>query len=412
MTRTPFTGYPWWIPKQWAKYLLILLASLPLSVAVFCVVLSLFVFGVPMIVLWVGFLIVPLAFLVARGYAALKTRFAAWLGVRWQPLPDSPVTGGVFTRFRALLSSKKRWRELGYGIGGSLIDGIISTVAICWLAAPVLELASRHFDWIGGLGESLGWPMDWRTYTVCTMLIVSWFFIVALFGALQVRVTKLFLAPSQRTLEARLEQISAAKQQADRAETTSLRQIERDLHDGPQQALLRTGLDLTAAQRRLAEGKTDEANRLLTEAITRNQDTLAAIRRISRGFAPQVLSDQGLVEALNSLAAASTVPCELDSEVSSETRFSESIEKDLYFTASEALANIAKHSGASKCTISLQRVGSQLVLEVSDNGTGGAELLPGHGLDGLRSRIESVGGTLRLESTVGTTLIATVPTVL
>jgi signal transduction histidine kinase len=283
---------------------------------------------------------------------------------------------------------------------------------VFWVLSPIADLLSPQFESFHGLFQSIGFPNDWRLYVVCAFMILTWFPLVWLLGVVQVLVARAFLAPSAKNLELRLAEATRMKIQTDQAETTSLRQIERDLHDGPQQALLRTGLDLATAERRLAEEDYAAVAELLAEARLRNEQTLSEIRRISRGFAPQILAERGLGEALNSLVATSPVPCDLQLSISSDARFSSTVEKTLYFATSEALANIIKHSGATKATISLSQEPDALVLQISDDGSDGAKFLPGHGLDGLRNRLQALGGTLRLDSqaTTGTTLIATIPT--
>jgi signal transduction histidine kinase len=127
-----------------------------------------------------------------------------------------------------------------------------------------------------------------------------------------------------------------------------------------------------------------------------------------------VLNDRGLVDALTSLVALAAIPCDLQLKVACDARFGQQTEKTLYFTASEAMANITKHSGATRAEVVLEEVAGdpgQLVLTVRDNGRDGAKVVPGHGLEGLRIRLEAVGGSLRLDSPdgSGTVLIAAVP---
>jgi len=221
----------------------------------------------------------------------------------------------------------------------------------------------------------------------------------------QIGLTRFFLAPSRQAVSLRLRAVEQAKTAGEQAESTNLSRIERDLHDGPQQSLIRTSMDLAALQRRLDAGDTSGASEILSEVRVRNDETLADIRALSRGFAPPVLTDKGLKEAVYSLAAASPIPVSVSVELAGP-RLPEPIERAVYFAISESLANAIKHSGATLIEISVRQSGSGITAEIRDNGRGGAVLIPGHGLSGLHDRLASVGGLLGVVSTPerGTTI--------
>jgi len=213
----------------------------------------------------------------------------------------------------------------------------------------------------------------------------------------QIGLTRFFLAPSRRAVAARLRALERAKTAGEQAETANLSRIERDLHDGPQQSLLRTSMDLATLQRRLEAGDTSGAEDILAEVRTRNDETLAEIRALSRGFAPPVLADKGLGEAVYSLAATSSIPVSVSTELAGP-RLPEPIERAVYFAISESLANAIKHSGAALIEITVRQSGAGATAEIRDNGHGGAVLIPGHGLSGLQDRLASIGGLLTLTS--------------
>jgi signal transduction histidine kinase len=148
----------------------------------------------------------------------------------------------------------------------------------------------------------------------------------------------------------------------------------------------------------------------LAELRTRNDETLAEIRTLSRGFAPPILAEQGLRPAIASLAAAAPLPASLTTELAGP-RPSDEVERAIYFAVSEGLANAAKYSGATAAAITVRQSAAGISAEVTDNGGGGASLLPGHGLAGLSDRLASVGGTLSVTSPAGggTTVRAEVP---
>jgi signal transduction histidine kinase len=190
-----------------------------------------------------------------------------------------------------------------------------------------------------------------------------------------------------------------------------LRRIERDLHDGAQVRLAALAMtlgeikeSLDPAAQGVGDGAGDGADdaaraRMLVAAAHRNaKETLAELRDLARGIHPPVL-DRGLGAALAALAETSTVPVGL--EVGVAERPSPAIEAIAYFCAAELLANVAKHSGASRATVSVSEHGGRLVMTVTDHGAGDARLAPGGGLAGLLERVQTVDGRLGIDSPPG-----------
>jgi signal transduction histidine kinase len=190
------------------------------------------------------------------------------------------------------------------------------------------------------------------------------------------------------------------------AEGHSLRRLERDIHDGPQQRLVRLQMDLAAADRQL-DADPERARGLIAEAMEQSREALEELRALSRGFAPPILLDRGLIAALESAAVRSTVPTRVVSELPDGTELPQEIERNAYFIASEALVNAAKHASATdiEVRVATRRVAdgdhTWLDVIVTDDGTGGAESVPGHGLAGLEERLRGLGGTLEVQSPVG-----------
>jgi signal transduction histidine kinase len=193
------------------------------------------------------------------------------------------------------------------------------------------------------------------------------------------------------------------------AEATALRRLERDIHDGPQQRLVRLAMELGRAQHNF-DRRPEAVREALADAIAQTQEALAELRALSRGIAPPVLVDRGLREALTALAALSTVPAELDIGPL-DRRPGAAVETAAYFVIAEALANVAKHSHASRCVIGLRHGAGTLRVWVSDDGTGGAALDKGHGLRGLADRVHAAGGLFGVTSPHGgpTTITAELP---
>lgn len=193
------------------------------------------------------------------------------------------------------------------------------------------------------------------------------------------------------------------------AEATALRRLERDIHDGPQQRLVRLTMELGRAQHHF-DSRPDAAREALADAIVQTQEALDELRALSRGIAPPILVDRGLRAALTALAARCTIPARLDADPLNR-RLDAAVETAAYFVIAEALTNAAKHSYANRCAIGLRHGGGTLRIWVTDDGVGGAALAKGHGLRGLDDRAHAVGGLLRVDSPPGgpTTIMAELP---
>jgi signal transduction histidine kinase len=193
------------------------------------------------------------------------------------------------------------------------------------------------------------------------------------------------------------------------AEAAALRRLERDIHDGPQQRLVRLAMELGRAQQHF-DSRPEAAREALADALAQTQEALEELRALSRGIAPPILVDRGLREALTALAARSTVPVELDAGPLNR-RLDAAAETAAYFVVAEALTNVAKHSGAHRCVIGLRHSEGTLRAWVTDDGVGGAALDKGHGLRGLDDRLRAAGGRLRVTSPHGgpTTVAAELP---
>ncbi|OHV31820.1 MULTISPECIES: sensor histidine kinase [Pseudofrankia] len=193
------------------------------------------------------------------------------------------------------------------------------------------------------------------------------------------------------------------------AEAVALRRLERDIHDGPQQRLVRLAMELGRAQRHL-DRRPETVREALADAMIQAEEALEELRALSRGIAPPILVDRGLRTALAELAMRSTVPAQLDAGTLSR-RPEAAVETAAYFVVSEALTNVAKHSQAGRCVIGLRHEAELLRIWVTDDGAGGAAFDKGHGLRGLRDRVQAVGGQLRLTSPCGgpTTITAELP---
>jgi PAS domain S-box-containing protein len=185
------------------------------------------------------------------------------------------------------------------------------------------------------------------------------------------------------------------------------RKLERNLHDGAQQRLVSLSLALRLAQARLKDDP-DEADRLLAGAAEELGQALEELRELARGIHPAVLSERGLAAALEALAGRTNVP--VDVTVPPD-RLPPSVEAAAYYVISESLTNVAKYAGASAVEVCVTRQNGRAIVEVSDDGVGGADATRGSGLRGLVDRVEALDGVLRVESRpgAGTKIRAEIP---
>src|SRR5215218_5114042 len=202
----------------------------------------------------------------------------------------------------------------------------------------------------------------------------------------------------QAELRARLEELRASRARIVEAAQAERRRIERDLHDGTQQRLVSIAMTLGLADSRLDRDQ-PAARSLLGEARASLSDALRELRELSQGIHPGILSERGLRAALEELAYGARLPLEL--EVGLAERLPDRVEAAAYYVVSEALTNIAKHAHATAVGIRVLRTNDHAVVEVADDGIGGADGSRGTGLRGLTDRVDALGGTLRVESPPG-----------
>jgi signal transduction histidine kinase len=175
------------------------------------------------------------------------------------------------------------------------------------------------------------------------------------------------------------------------------RRLERDLHDGAQSRLVALAVKLRLARMK-AEAE-PELSKLLDESSAELQAGLDELRELARGIHPAVLTDRGLAAALEALASRSPVPVEITCEP--QDGLPDAATTAVYFVVSEALTNVAKYAHAQRATVAVRRVADKVVVEVSDDGVGGANLAGGSGLRGLSDRVSALDGRLEVRSPVG-----------
>jgi signal transduction histidine kinase len=275
------------------------------------------------------------------------------------------------------------------------------------------------------LAPAYVWTSDYGSFHPSVLLevagtvvvtIVGWLLVAALPRAMRAlaRVdetfVKVMLSPGDvAALQARVEQLQESREAGTESAALELRRIERDLHDGAQQRMVSVAMNLGMVRDRLEVSDDEKAKELVARAHDESKQAIAELRDLVRGIHPTVLTDRGLDAAVSALAARCPVSVDLHTEL--PRRLPATVESTAYFVVSEALTNVAKHSGATLVTLRLVDRHDVLVIDVRDDGHGGAREGLSGGLRGLHDRVRSVDGSWQFESPVGgpTTLVVEVP---
>ena len=204
-------------------------------------------------------------------------------------------------------------------------------------------------------------------------------------------------------VRAQLDEVRASRLRIIEAGDTERRRVERDLHDGAQQRLVALTMRLEAARTTV-----DGAGELIDRTTEELRAAIAEVRDLARGLHPTILTEAGLRAAIEALAERTPIPIDIDVP---ERRFAPSIEATAYFVVAEALTNVVRYAAATLAQVRATVTAGDLIVEVRDDGRGGADTGRGSGLRGLEDRLSTVGGTLAVTSEPGegTTLIATMP---
>lgn len=417
-----------------------LILTMPIAIIGLSVLASVFFTGLGLIFIVFGIFIVVAALFIARGFGMLELVRLRWAGraaitpPRWD---HADMNRGFWRTMFAPFVDGHYWLYLLHGM---IINPIISivtwSITVAWTSVALAGTTGwiwQRFIPDGDRGlwlhdVILDWAFPGNAFQIDPIVgervfefIVGLIFLVLLpfvFRGLTLLhdVVARGVLGSWRSeaLEVEVAQLAASRGAAVQAEDASLRRLERDIHDGPQQRLVRLQMDLAAIERKL-ERDPESARELLGEARDQARETLDELRALSRGFAPPILQDRGLAVALESLAMRSPVPVTVEIDLS-DGALPAPIERNAYFIAAELLTNAAKHAEASAIRL---RVGTRdegvagrwIDVWVTDNGRGGATPAPGHGLAGLDERVRGLRGMLVIESPIGgpTTIGAHVP---
>jgi signal transduction histidine kinase len=217
------------------------------------------------------------------------------------------------------------------------------------------------------------------------------------------------VAQALANAEAR-EELAASRRRLVEAARVERRRLERNLHDGAQQRLVGLSMTLQLAERQLGRDP-ESARAALVRANAELSAALEELRELARGLHPAVLTDHGLQAALAALAARAPLPVEVSVDL--DDRPAEPVEAAAYFVVAEALTNVARYASAGTASVTVRREADDVLVEVTDDGSGGADPDAGSGLRGLVDRVEALGGRLEVQSPVdrGTTVRARLPEV-
>jgi signal transduction histidine kinase len=342
---------------------------------------------------------VPLLWWLGMLSAVQRIRFAAVLGVEIPAPPRMP--GRWPQRLARAWRGPAAWRHLGYhllSVPIGLLGGL--AVAACW-SAPVVAAT-----YPGGLPVGMA-----AVPVLVAVLFLAAPWVARAVVAVDERAALALLGPSAaQQLELRVQALARSRAEVVAAADAERRRIERDLHDGAQQQLVSLAMNLGMARAALGDDVPPATRKVIEQAHDDAVAALAGLRELVRGLHPAVLNDRGLDAALSGIVARAPLPVRLRIDVA--PRCAPSIEAIAYFTVSEALSNIARHAGATRAEVTLERAGGRLRVVVTDDGRGGASADgDGTGLRGLAQRAAAVDGSLHVHSPPGgpTTITAELP---
>ena len=402
-----------------------LAGDLPLTVLAFSLGVAGLSAGVGTLVVWIGVPILVLTLYGMRMFAEIERRYTAWATGTALPAHHYRAPRGRtwFGRLPGALRDPQSWRDLLYAIVSFPIRLTAFVLAVTWTIGGLGGALSVTWYWAlpddDGDGDGLAWLLTGNSDRGLDLALNTVFGLILLATApLMVRAlvaaragfARLLLTNEAAALRARAERLAAGRRSAVQAEAQTLRRLERDIHDGPQQRLVRLNMDLEAVARRLDDDP-ERARPLVAEALAQSREALEELRALSRGIAPPILADRGLGPALAAAAARCPVRVSLDVALPEGRRLAAAVENTAYFVVTEALTNVAKHARATLCTVAVSTDGDRVLVQVLDNGRGGAHLGKGHGLAGLSDRLRAVDGVLDMVSPVGgpTVLTAEIP---
>jgi signal transduction histidine kinase len=349
---------------------LFMLVGFPISLTAFVLTVTLFSVGVSTLVVWLGLVVLLVLTTVVSGFASANR--GLFRGILKVDIPTPRIeldrTGTFWQRYLNRMRNPQVWRDIAY---------LLLTFPLHCLEFPLA---------IAGI-----------------VLVPVGMFVLPTVAALHISLARALLGPNaNERLSQKAEHLQASRARGVDAAEAERRRIERDLHDGAQQRLVAVAMGLGRAKTKM-DSDPDAVRALIDEAHADAKLAVAELRDLARGIYPAVLGDRGLDAALSSLAAKCPIPVEV--HVAIEPRPPAAVESTAYFIVGESLTNIAKHSGATEAEVNAWReerpTGDLVIVEITDNGNGGASMSAGGGLSGLADRAATIDGVMTVVSPIG-----------
>jgi signal transduction histidine kinase len=351
----------------------------------------------------IGVVLAPEWLLAVRRLAGLQRRWAlAWSGVaiaspyRPRPADRAGELPGPIRRCRWVLGDPATWRDLLWTLVNVPVSAVLGLlpafllVAFTWTAVDDYGTLVR--GWAGVAPQGVVLQLFYLSMLPACVVAGPWLL------RLHAAAASSLLAPSRNEMAARVGQLTDSRWDAVDASAAELRRIERDLHDGAQARLVALGMNIGFAEQ-VVRDNPDLALTLLAEARASSGQALSELRALVRGIHPPVLAERGLDGAVRALALSLPLPVELDIDLPG--RPSAPVESAAYFAIAEALANVVKHSGASRAWVVLEYDHGRLIAIVGDNGAGGAQPRAAGGLAGIERRLNAFDGVAAVTSPAG-----------
>ncbi len=381
--------------------------------------------ALPLFVVWLGVPMFIGALLLLRLWCDGARWLAGSIGGNRVPRPYRPLPRGrgpaaMFSWLRVLLTDPATWRDLLWVLVSCTVGFTLATLvltlfgaALFYLAMPLLLAVTPpgiFNDPLGPLVVLDHWTEGFWMWPVAGLVVLLWWVTTPGLMTGWAVMTRALLGPTRSSrLQGRVDSLSTSRAETRDAAAAELRRIERDLHDGVQVRLASLGMNLGLVEQ-LIRTDPERARALLASASEATTSTMQELRALVRGIHPPVLADRGLVGAVRSLVLDTAVPTTLtvhgfddpaDADGGRPRRLEAPVETCLYFGVAEALANVVKHSGATRAGVELTLRDGSVSASVTDDGHGGATVGAGSGLAGIERRLRAFDGSLHLASPVG-----------
>ncbi|HIY85943.1 MAG TPA: sensor histidine kinase [Candidatus Yaniella excrementavium] len=321
----------------------------------------------------------------------------------WRPRIQQTF-GGYLKSLGSNLANGRMWAALGNFLLASIMGAVAlgAFQAMLHFAIGALVPASNA-DFVVAAPFNIDIDASQVLWLVLMALLCAGVVVGMMFLHRAISVAIIGATARESDLTERVRTTTVQREGAMRAAAVERTRIERDLHDGVQPRLVAVGMTLGLAKQQIDDNPA-HAKDLVDEAHTSTKAAITELRQLTRGIYASVLDDRGLDAALSAVVGRSHIPVNLDVRLAQ--RYDRDAEAAVYFAIAEALTNAAKHSRASEARVTVRAREDDagrpvLWARVEDNGTGGAKVLPGGGLDGITNRVVAAGGTITIDSPAG-----------